>query len=203
MQRIAIPSYDNNTVKNRENFERLVVLKREKRCQEALILLDAIDAIGAEDPNELRRFVTYLQTNKERSIVYRKLKNKPLTEYYYILYELGCMINATLDATNIKNIQFYFENELSDNDKVKQRVHEYIEWFKPLAYELLSINKEIKKEIDDFTWERNDHYLDYQYQSSRDLGTYMRKKNKRLPDVLQKIECNMPHHFIDKSLFLQ
>jgi hypothetical protein len=192
--RIVIPSYSSNTVKNQKNFQRLVVLKREKKLQKALAMVDTIDALAMKKPNELRRFTTYLLTNKERSIIYRKLKNKQLTEYYYILSELGGMINAAHYETNIKGVEIYFTLVLSNNEKIQQRVQEYIEWFKPIAYDLVSINVEIEREI-------RDHLLDYEFNGGSNLEIYMRKKNKRYVDVIQLIERNMPHHFIDKSLF--
>jgi hypothetical protein len=183
------------TQRQDENFALLAILKREKKYEEALALIDAIEAEGTDN---LRKFVLYLKTNKERSIVYRKLKNKQLTEYYYILHELGMMINSIYfgrDMYMFKELYFTDAFTLSDNPNIGNKVREYVEWFKPIVYELNNVHKEIERE-------HNDTYLNYEYECSKDLEIYMYKKNKRFSDILHEIESNMPHHFFDKSLFL-
>ncbi|MDR3350720.1 MAG: hypothetical protein LBN98_03600 [Prevotellaceae bacterium] len=195
--RTVIPPYRRNDEIQEKNFARLAVLKREKKYEEAFALIDVIEAEGTYDLR--KKFILYMRVNKERSILFRKLKNKPLLNYYYVISELGAMINA-IYFSGIHELymfeNFYFTDKfiLSDNDRIKSKIYEYVEWFKPLVYELNGIHKEIKKE-------HENTYLDYQYIDSRDLDIYLYEKNQQFIDIGKKIECNMPHHFIDKSLF--
>ena len=194
-ERTVIPPYKCNDKRQDENFVLLALLKREKKYEEALALIDTIENEGTYDLR--KKFVLYLKVNKERSIIYRKLKNKQLTEYYYILHELGAMINSIYFGKSMYMFEkLYFTDAfmLSDSPSISKKVREYIEWFKPFVYELDSIHKEIEHE-------HEETYLNYQYTDSRDLEIYLYEKNQQYINVGKKIECNMPHHFIDKSLF--
>ncbi|MDR1112925.1 MAG: hypothetical protein LBL18_04115 [Bacteroidales bacterium] len=196
---IIIPSYSRADPYQNENFEKLAHLKREKKYEESLAFIDAIESKGTD---ELHKFWLYSKVNKERAIIYRKLGDKQIAKYYDVLSLFGSIISGvyyrTYDDELIKPCFDYINLRLYSNDIINNKVCEYAEWFKPLAYELISINKEIKQEIDDT-------YLDYDYKYANgwDLEIFMHKKNKRFNNIAQQIEHNMPHHFIDKSLFLQ
>ena len=87
---------------------------------------------------------------------------------------------------------------LSKNPNVAGRVREYVEWFKPIVYELNGIHTVVQKEISENFFES------YKLTglTGNNLEKYLYKKTPRFVEITQEIESNMPHHFLDKSLFL-
>ena len=73
-------------------------------------------------------------------------------------------------------------NKIKD-EKIRNAVAEYVEWFKPIADELIMAMAEIKREYDNT-------YLNYNYKSSRDLDIYLYTKSERLSRALKLIDEN-------------
>jgi hypothetical protein len=193
-QRIIIPECDwrKENPKQVENFALLSQLKKEKRFDESSMLIDAIEVEGSD---YFRQFLFYANVNKERAYLYRKLKNKQLAKYHVLLQVMGLMLHGAYFAQNTGLVEDYSGNNFSfDNEMVEQRIRAYANWFKPLAFSLVSIHKDLEREMDD-AWKK------YSFTDSNSLKVYMYKKHIRFNEILNLMESNMPHTFFDKSLY--
>ena len=188
--KIEIKRYEDSRAAESQCMERYKDLKRKGQYHDALKLLDYIECSCY---NIVRKFLPYLVVNKERSIIYGKLKQKELAMYYKVLSEVGGMLNSAYNSITgdymIK--EYYFTDKFIhfDNDNINNAVKKYVEWFKPVYNELFSALNEIKTEM-------NSTYLSYNYQFSRDFEIYIYLKNTKLAFILRKIDENPFENYI-------
>ena len=148
-----------------------------------------LDFIELNCDDVLNRFRLRIKTNKERSIIFRKLKNDNICVYFNTLSKIYGMINncySICDRYMLDN--YYFTDKFNfENENIDKAVKEYVDWFKPIGNELKSIIQEIDESTLDFE-------LENECQSSLDAEFYLYKNNKKLQNLLKIID-NKP--FID------
>lgn len=187
---IVIKPYRDLEAEERAYLEQYRALKREKKYEEAFVLLDYIE----KNLYDIRRkFMPHLVINKERSIIYRKLKQPQLCLYYNTLSEVGGMLNCAFYHTDRDFVnRFYFsENFTFEGVNVNRAVQEYVQWFKPVFKRLNIALGVIEREC-------RKNYLDYIYTNSRDLEIYLLSNSKDILEILKQIDDNPFENYYKK-----
>jgi len=168
--------------------------KRNKDFDKAFELLEYIEK---NCYSFLRRFVAGVVINKERAILYRKLKSEDNALYYSVLSEVMGMVNMAFYSIRDSRMfsEFYFtKNFKFEDERVNRAVYEYVEWFKPVYTEMMLALGAIKIEIDET-------YLNYSYHSSRDLEEFIYSNNPHLLRIIKRIDSNPFSEYYKKHVF--
>jgi hypothetical protein len=105
------------------------------------------------------------------------------------------MINGTYFGQNMDLVKLYCGKEFSYyGEAIDKKVREYARWFKPFALRLMSVHKEIERELEDA-------HSKYQYTNSGNMEMYLYRNNVEFNAITKLIESNMPHVFFNRSLF--
>lgn len=191
--KIVVPQYNNLHDEEYKYFEKFNTLKRNGKYGEALILLDFIESNCYTIE---RRFVSKIKVNKQRSVIYRKLKDKKLQNYYLVLSEISGMINSAYYSITGEHMlhNYYFTDKFCFDDvKINAAIREYVSWFK-LIYPMI---KQAVREID---IEMHENYSKYEYYSSRDLTIYLYSTNENLLKVLRLLDDNPFKNYYKKHV---
>lgn len=169
-----------------KDFESLKQLKREKQFEKALKLIDYIEKHYKRMYYD--KYVNRVVLNKDRAIIYRKMKMPEKGHYYDILKELYSILNYCVRSVDIN---YYFSDQFIDYFNVSEQkaIKSYIDWFKPIGTELIQEIKNVKKSIDQ-------NFLYYKYVDSSDLEIYFCSLNKRLNELFDLIDSNPIENYI-------
>lgn len=194
--RIKLVHFESLELERQMIFEEYNTLKRNKEYDKAFEVLDYLEKNCYD--LYLECYVPMITINKERSIIYRKLKQMKHCNYYLALSEIGGLLNSTYRRLCRDMLErYYFTNEFVFQDTIiNNAAIQYIEWFKPVSSKMIAILEEIKLEYD-MT------YLDYEYISSRDIERHLYLKNEKLNEIKNEIKNNSFEKFLSLKDYLE
>ena len=161
---------------NKINYylEQLKSLKREGLYKQALGLLDFIEA---ECNNKIDYFSRLSTVNKERSIIFRKLKEMEACKYYNAL----SYINILQHQAYRFEADIWEPNQTVDTpfkeDSINKAIGDYTIWFYPILVEFRKIRLEIDNKLSDWDFLSNGGTEELLYET-----------NSRLDELIKNID---------------
>ena len=161
---------------NKINYylEQLKSLKREGLYKQALGLLDFIEA---ECNNKIDYFSRLSTVNKERSIIFRKLKEMEACKYYNAL----SYINILQHQAYRFEADIWEPNQTLDapfkEDSINKAIADYMTWFYPILVEFRKIRSKVDAKLSDWDFLLNGGKEEHLYET-----------NSRLDELIKNID---------------
>ena len=177
---------ENNINKINYYLEQLKSLKREGLYKQALGLLDFIEA---ECNNKIDYFSRLSTVNKERSIIFRKLKEMEACKYYNAL----SYINILQHQAYRFEADIWEPNQTLDapfkEDSINKAIADYMTWFYPILVEFRKIRSKFDAKLSDWDFLLNGGKEEHLYET-----------NSRLDELIKNIDETPFYIFSRKSI---